>query len=97
MSAHSRQPDHGAVLAAYSHAASNPEAEWWFHHPEAAAAVGVFVLVVAVPYPMLAAVLAGLIAVTMVVVGMVLSIREGAGTCEQIIREVHEREEQRHG
>lgn len=96
MSAHSRQPDgHQALLAAYAHAASGREAEWWFRHPEAAAAIGVFVLVVAVPYPTVAAVLAGLIAVTMVTVGVVLSIQDGVGTCERIIREVHEREEQR--
>lgn len=95
MTVHSQHPDdNGAVFAAYSHAASNREAEWLYTHPEFMAAVAVFVLTVAFPYPMLAAVLAGLIAVTMVTVGLVLSIREGDGTCRRIIREVHEREEQ---
>jgi len=64
MSAHSRQPVRAeAVLAMYSHARSSRVAEFTFAHPEALAAVGVFVLVVAMRYPVLAAVLAGAMAV----------------------------------
>lgn len=88
MSTHSRGPVRGeAVLAVYSHARSNRLAEFTFAHPEVLCAVGVFLVAISLPYPTLAAVLAGLTAVTMTVTGWVLSIQDGHGTCERLIRE----------
>lgn len=88
MSTHSRDPVRGeAVLAMYSHARSNRLAEFMFAHPEAPCAVAVFLVAISLPYPALAAVLAGLTAVTMTVTGWVLSIQDGHGTCDRLIRE----------
>lgn len=95
MTVHSEHPEpHGeAVLAAYSHAVSSPVAEWSYGHPEFYVAGVVFLLTMAVPFPTLAAVLALVVAGGMVGAGIVLSIREAHGTCEQIIGEVQAREE----
>jgi hypothetical protein len=95
MSAHSRRPVRAeAVLAVYSHARSSRVAEFTFAHPEALAAVGVFVLVVAMRYPVLAAVLAGAMAVGLTVTGLVLRLHEAEGTCTRLIREVQARHEE---
>lgn len=95
MTVHSGHSDpHGeAVLAVYSHAVSSPVAEWSYAHAEAYAAVVVFLLTLTAVQPVLAAVLALVVAVAMVAIGAVLSLREADGTCEQIIGEVRARGE----
>jgi hypothetical protein len=93
MSAHAEKPEgHGeALLAAYSHAASNPAAEWSYRHTEWYAAVTVFLLTLAVVKPVLAAVLALIVAGAMIGAGVVLTLRDAHGTCDQIIHEVQAR------
>lgn len=95
MTAHSNRPQsvrREAILAAYSHAASNPVAEWSYVHPEFYVAGAVFLLTLALPFPTLAAVLALVIAGGMIGAGVVLSLRDAHGTCEQIIADVRDRE-----
>ena len=96
MTVHSEHPDHAhgeAIAAMYSHAASNPVAEWSYGHAEAYAAGVVFLLTVTAYNPILAAVIAFVIAGLMVGFGFVLSLREAHGNVERITAEVRERED----
>lgn len=96
MTVHSEHPEpaHGeALLAVYSHAASSPVAEWSYRHTEWYAAVTVLLLTLTLSAPVLAAVLALAVAGAMIGAGVVLSLREGPGTCDRTIREVMERRE----
>jgi hypothetical protein len=96
MTVHSEHPEPvpgEALLAAYSHAASNPVSEWSYRHTEWYGAVAVFLLTLTLSAPVLAAVLALVVAGAMIGAGVVLSRREGPGTCDRIIREVMERRE----
>ena len=94
MSTHADQPDrHGeAWLAAYSHAASNPVSEWSYRHTHWYAGVTVFLLTLTCAAPVLAAILALVVAGGMVGGGIVLSLRDSGCTCKRIIAEVHDRE-----
>jgi hypothetical protein len=86
------EPAHGeALLAVYSHVASSQVAEWSYRHAEWFAVVAVFLLTLTLSAPVLAAVIALVVAGAMIGAGVVLSLRDSAGTCDRTIREVIER------
>lgn len=94
MSSHAQhEPGPGEPIAAvYSHVASSSIAEWSVRHTEVYAAIVVFLMTLAMPYPTLAVALAVIVAGGMLVTGIVWSLREAHGTCEQTIRDVVARE-----
>lgn len=80
------------ILAVYGHAHSCRMAEAVLRRPEWIGAAVVFLLTLALPYPRLAAVLFGAVAVSLTLTGWVLSVREARGTCDRIIREAQARD-----
>ena len=90
MSAHAERDDrHGeAILAAYSHLRSGPVLEWAYTRPEWVLAIVAFLGTLTLPYPMVAAVSAVVLALGAMVLGAVLSLREESGNCNRVIAEV---------
>lgn len=87
MTMHSRQPDRllDLVLAWYSHARTSTVGRWLARRPLLVAGVAVFLIIIFLPEPVIAAVVALVLAVGSLGIGWLISKLDPPGDCDAVI------------